>query len=79
VPTPCLSRTILSRKPRASCHALFSKAPSFPRCLNREERLEREGEPLRSDDDPELILHIPFTCDVKVKRGAKPRGRKTPF
>jgi hypothetical protein len=34
---------------------------------SREDRLSREGEPLRSDDDPELMVHVPFISDVKVR------------
>ena len=32
-----------------------------------EERMNREGSPLRSDGDPELIIHVPFISDVHVR------------
>ena len=45
---------------------------SNPDCLKNvfrpwDQRLARDVEPLHSDeDDPELLIHIPFTSDVKV-------------
>ena len=41
-----------------------NRSPIF---IHREERLNREGSPLRSYGDPELIIHVPFISDVHVR------------
>ena len=59
--------THVAPSPRSHLTTDPASVASFVVVQPREDRLSREGEPLRSDGDPELMVHVPFISDVKVR------------